>query len=132
LKSDYRRLSELHRECFPDKPWPADEFAGLQKSGCEIIMSENAFVVWRAAAGEAEIITIGVRPSMRGTGIASALLAAIENESRKGNIKKIFLEVASDNAAAIKLYEAAGFAKIGVRPKYYGVVDAIAMAKELP
>ncbi|MDR1026960.1 MAG: hypothetical protein LBL46_00910, partial [Rickettsiales bacterium] len=65
----YAQLSKLHNECFPAQPWSADEFAKLKAGGAEIVASDNGFIVWRAAADEAEIITIGVRPSARRTGI---------------------------------------------------------------
>ncbi|MDR3208863.1 MAG: GNAT family N-acetyltransferase [Rickettsiales bacterium] len=129
--NNYELLSELHKECFPSKPWPAGEFKNLQKAGCEIIASENAFIVWRAVADEAEIITLGVRPSARRTGAAAALLSVTENELRKRNIKKIFLEVSADNWPAIKLYEKSDFARAGVRRKYYAGIDGIMMTKDL-
>lgn len=124
-------LENLHRMCFPDKPWKAQDFADLKKSGCDIIASQNGFVVWRAVADEAEIITIGVAPDARGTGIASAMLGLVENDVKQRGAKKIFLEVARANAPARALYDRAGYAEIGVRPKYYDGVDAILMEKKL-
>jgi ribosomal-protein-alanine N-acetyltransferase len=129
--TDYESISELHAECFPKKPWSAEDFAGLEKSGCEIEASKNAFIVWRAAADEAEIVTICVRPNARRSGAALALLSSTTNKLRGKNVKKIFLEVSADNAPAIKLYEKSGFSRIGVRPKYYAGTDGITMMKEL-
>ena len=124
-------LAKLHKECFPEKNWSANEFSELQKSGCEIIASENSFIIWRVAADEAEIITIGVRPSARRGGAASALVAVMENAVRNKGVKKIFLEVAADNGAAIKLYERNGFVRVGLRPKYYDGIDGVIMEKTL-
>lgn len=124
-------LENLHRMCFPNKPWTAQDFADLKKSGCDIIASQNGFVVWRAVADEAEIITIGVAPDARGTGIALAMLGLVENDVKQRGAKKIFLEVARDNTPARGLYERAGYTEIGVRPKYYDGVDAILMEKKL-
>lgn len=124
-------LENLHRACFPSKPWTAQDFADLKKSGCDIIASQNGFIVYRAVADEAEIITIGVHPDARRGGIASAMLVVAEQDLRARGIKKLFLEVAENNAPARKLYERAGFRQIGVRPKYYDGVDAIMMEKEL-
>ena len=67
-------LADLHKLCFPEKPWTANDFADLKKSGCEIVASQNGFIVWRAVADEAEIITIGVHPNARRGGIAAAML----------------------------------------------------------
>ncbi|MCL2749370.1 MAG: ribosomal protein S18-alanine N-acetyltransferase [Alphaproteobacteria bacterium] len=122
------KIANLHKLCFPDKPWDAEEFASLQRSGAQIIVSKNGFIVWRCAADECEIITIGVHPDYRGTGVADALLQLIEKEI---SAKKIFLEVAENNHAARKLYERNGYKQIATRPKYYDNIDAIIMEKRL-
>jgi ribosomal-protein-alanine N-acetyltransferase len=124
-------LANLHQKCFPHKPWSADDFADLKKSGCEIIASQNGFIVWRAVADEAELITIGVAPDARRTGIGAAMIGIMEGELKKSGVKSVFLEVAENNAPARKLYEQNGYAQIGVRPKYYDGVDAIMMKKDL-
>lgn len=124
-------LAILHAKCFPHKPWSAADFADLKKSGCEIIASQNGFVVYRQTLDEAEIITIGVAPDARRTGIAAAMLGIIEADLKKSGTKHIFLEVAADNAPARALYEQNGYVQIGVRPKYYDGVDAITMRKDI-
>ena len=124
-------LANLHAKCFPNKPWSANDFADLKKSGCEIIASQNGFIVWRAVADEAEIISVGVVPDARRAGIAAAMLGIMENELKKNGIKNVFLEVAENNHPACQLYKNNGYNEIGVRPKYYDGVDAIMMKKEL-
>lgn len=124
-------LANLHQKCFPQKPWTADDFADLKKSGCEIIASQNGFIVWRATLDEAELITIGVAPDARRTGIAAAMIGIMEGELKKSGVKTVFLEVAENNMPARHLYEQNGYFQIGVRPKYYDGVDAIMMKKEL-
>ncbi len=124
-------LANLHKLCFPHKPWTADDFADLKKSGCEIIASQNGFVVYRVTLDEAEIITIGVHPDARNTGIASAMIGIVLGELKKSRVKTVFLEVATDNTPARRLYETNGFVQIGVRPKYYDGIDAILMKKDL-
>ena len=127
----FNELAELHKLCFPNKPWDANDFANLKKSGCEIIASQNGFVVYRAVADEAEIITIGVAPDARRTGIGIALIGVMEADLKKKGVNHIFLEVAADNTTAPKLYEQCGFVVVGRRPKYYGGVDAIMMSKDI-
>lgn len=124
-------VANLHKLCFPHKPWSADDFADLKKSGCEIIASQNGFIVYRPILDEAEIITIGVHPDARNTGIASAMLGIVEGELKKSGIKSIFLEVAENNAPARRLYESNGYKQIGIRTKYYDGIDAIMMKKDL-
>ena len=79
----FDELSNLHKKCFPNKPWSADDFRDLKKSGCEIIMSQNGFIVYRVVDDEAEIITIGVNPEMRRQGIAIAMITIIEKNIKK-------------------------------------------------
>ena len=124
-------LANLHKLCFPHKPWNADDFADLKKSGCEIVASQNGFIVWRTTLDEAELITIGVAPDARRTGIAAAMMGIMEGELKKSGVKSVFLEVAENNAAARKLYEHNGYIQIGVRPKYYDGIDAIMMRKDI-
>lgn len=125
------KLADLHKLCFPHRPWGAGDFRDLKKSGCEIVASENGFIVWRTVADEAEIITIGVHPDARGAGIAMAMLTLLENEVKKAGVKKIFLEVSAENVPAIALYKKCGFIENGRRPKYYDGVDAVLMKKEI-
>lgn len=127
----FDEIANLHKLCFPNKPWSASDFADLKKSGCEIIMSENGFVVYRCVADEAEIITIGVAPDARRNGIGSAMLCIIEKNVKNQGVNKIFLEVASTNTAGQKLYKNNGYKVVGIRPKYYDGVDAILMSKDL-
>jgi ribosomal-protein-alanine N-acetyltransferase len=125
-------ISDLHKLCFPHKPWSREDFSDLKKSGCEIIASQHGFIVWRVVADQAEIITVGVHPEHRGAGIGSALLALMEQEVSKSAEKvKIFLEVAADNQAAVNLYKKSGYAKISIRRGYYDGTDAILMEKNL-
>lgn len=125
------KLADLHKLCFPHKPWTADDFRDLKKSGCEIVASENGFIVWRTVADESEIITIGVHPAARGAGIATAMLTLMEHETKKAGAKTIFLEVSAENAPAIALYKKCGFIENGRRPKYYDGIDAVLMKKEI-
>ncbi len=127
----FTEIANLHKLCFPNKPWSASDFADLKKSGCEIIVSQNSFVVYRCVADEAEIITIGVAPNARRNGIGSALLTIIEKNIKNQGVNKIFLEVALNNIAGKKLYENNGYKVVGIRPKYYDGIDAVLMAKDL-
>jgi len=125
------KIAELHKQCFPEHPWSASEFMDLKKSGCEIVASDNGFIVWRTVADEAEIISIGVAPDARRSGIAGALILLMEQELKKSGIVNVFLEVSEVNYPAKKLYEKYGFKPTGKRPKYYNGVDAIIMTKSL-
>ena len=130
----YSELERLYAECFPEKQhkWTENDFADLKKSGCDIIASQNSFVVWRTIADEAEIISIGVTPLARRTGTASALLQLVENDVKNMGGKTIFLEVDTSNIPALELYKKSGFFNAGTRPHYYeNGHDAIIMKKEI-
>jgi ribosomal-protein-alanine N-acetyltransferase len=86
-------------------------------------------------AGEAEVLTLAVRPEQRRRGAARALLAAALALAAP-TAAAMFLEVAADNAGAVALYEAAGFEQVGRRAGYYGrtgapSIDAIVMRRAL-
>lgn len=124
-------LERLHALCFPHKPWSAADFADLKKSGCDIVASQNGFIVYRATLDEAELITIGVHPDARRSGIAATMIELMVRDLVARGVKKVFLEVAENNHPARALYERHGFAVVGRRPKYYDGIDAILMARDL-
>lgn len=124
-------LEHLHALCFPHKPWSAGDFADLKKSGCDIVASQNGFIVYRVITPEAELITIGVHPDARRGGIAATMIELMVRDLIARGVKKVFLEVAENNYPARALYERHGFVTVGRRPKYYDGIDAILMAREL-
>ena len=130
-------LARLHGICFADA-WSETMLAELLASpGVFGILAEagEGFVLVRAIAGEAEILSIGVIPDHRRKGIGRALLSAAAVEARRRGAERLFLEVASDNGPALALYRRAGFVKVGRRTGYYhrrtGTVAAEILAIDL-
>jgi ribosomal-protein-alanine N-acetyltransferase len=84
-------------------------------------------------ADSAEILTVGVVPAARRVGTARRMVDALLAEAVRRGAREAFLEVRIDNEAARALYEAQGFAQIGLRRGYYdgGRVDAVTMRREL-
>ena len=68
---------------------------------------------------EYEILLIYVNNQKRNMGYATKLLENTQLTLKKNNFKKMFLEVASNNYQAIKLYKKNKFKKIGIRKNYY-------------
>lgn len=68
---------------------------------------------------EYEILLIYVNSNYRQLNYASKLLNEIPLILNKNNLKKIYLEVSSNNFNAIKLYENNSFIKTGIRKNYY-------------
>ena len=64
---------------------------------------------------EVEIIKIGIIKSLQRSGYGSFLIT----ELKKLHIKKIFLEVSSENINGINFYIKNGFKQIGLRKGYY-------------
>ena len=96
----------------------------------------KGFILCRSIAGEAEILTLAVDPARRRRGAGRALVEAAAGMAATLGAEEMFLEVAVDNPAALALYEAAGFARVGRRPGYYARtdgadVDAVVMRREL-
>lgn len=78
--------------------------------------------------GDLDIVSLATREEARRKGVAKMLLKELEKGK---SVHRLYLEVESDNAPALALYEGAGFKKYGLRKKYYqGVKDAVLMMKE--
>lgn len=71
----------------------------------------------------AELKRMYVDPSVRGRGIGRALVDALESEARQLGITRIVLETGTRLAPAIKLYEAAGYARIPLFGEYLSSPD---------
>lgn len=135
-------LAALHALCFPEEPWdaaaiaslcsPPEGFALLALRGEEPV----GFALARVAAGEGEILTIGVLPTDRRSGVGRRLVTTILETARNLGAEAVFLEVADDNSAARTLYMSNGFEPVGRRPGYYkradGSVAALVMRCTIP
>lgn len=125
--ADAARCAELERQLFDgDDPWPAAAF------NRELASPHNHYVGARAGATlvgyagisrlgrtppfEYEVHTIGVDPAFQGQGIGRRLLDELLVFA-DGAV--VFLEVRTDNEAAIGLYRSVGFEQIGLRRRYY-------------
>ena len=124
LADDLKILAQLHASCF-DKGWSENEFSELLKSpGFKALLATaeegpTGFILYRAAADEAEIITIGVDPALRRRKVGQALLGHALAQLKSLDIKSVFLEVATSNSEAIELYRKFGFQDAGLRKAYY-------------
>ena len=85
-------------------------------------------------APEAEIYRIAVLPEERERGVGYRLLDFATKTERGRGLETVFLEVRSQNVAAIRLYSSYGFEKVGFRKGYYKNPDddAIVMLKSHP
>lgn len=88
----------------------------------------KGYLLFWHVADEAHVINVAVAPADRRKGIGRALVDNLLSYARHHGVAKIFLEVRASNAAAIALYESAGFSRFNVRERYYADgEDAIEM-----
>ncbi len=136
---DLALLIDLEAAAFGPASWGAEGVrTALIDSGNASLVAgvegERAagFAFWRAAAGEAEILSIGVAPGVRRQGMARALLMRLCDDARAEGGEAVFLEVDAGNEAAAALYEKLGFETVGARRAYYrNGADALIMRRNL-
>jgi ribosomal-protein-alanine N-acetyltransferase len=140
VMGDADRCAELEAELFPgDDPWPAVAF--MRELGAphnhyvaarmdrELVGYAGVSRLGRKPPYEYEIHTIGVDARYQGRGIGRKLLDGLLEIAAGG---EVYLEVRTDNAAAISLYQSVGFEVMGVRKRYYQVSGADAYTMRLP
>ncbi|HMN36840.1 MAG TPA: ribosomal protein S18-alanine N-acetyltransferase [Hyphomicrobium sp.] len=135
-------IAALHGRLFDDR-WDETSIKSLLEHPASTSLIAVAgdpktikgFVIAQLAADEAEVLSIGVAPDWQRAGLGQMLLEGLARASRKGEARRIFLEVAEDNAAALALYRKVGFRESGRRKKYYhrsgGVADALVLVLAL-
>lgn len=134
-------LSALYQTAFGEA-WAPEQLAQLLAGPgvLALIALDEAeepagYALGRVAADEAELLSIALLPDRRRQGDGRRLLDALIDRCTAAGAETLFLEVATDNAAALALYRGAGFREVGRRKGYYKVgaamVDAIVMKREL-
>lgn len=117
----YTVISEL-----TDEP-PAPPSPGLWGAIRRIVGSDEAapgerllgFIGIWLMVGEAHVVTVAVREAFRRMGIGERLLIAGIEQAAEYDQEVATLEVRASNEAAQRLYEKYGFARVGVRRRYY-------------
>lgn len=137
---DADRCAELEAQLFAgDDPWPPSAFVQAlaakhnhyvaARDGDELVGYAGIARLGRIPPFEYEVHTIGVDPDHQGRGIGRSLLEDLLQFAGRG---VVFLEVRTDNDAAITLYESVGFVTVGLRKRYYKVsgADAYTMKRD--
>ncbi|WP_417432815.1 GNAT family N-acetyltransferase [Hoeflea sp.] len=125
---DARTASRIHGQAFA-RAWGDGEFESLisQQSvfgflACPEGRARDAaagFVLSREAAGEAEILSIGISPKQRRSGLGWRLMLSAMKESKRRGAGEMFLEVDETNTAAVQMYRKLNFVQVGERRAYY-------------
>jgi ribosomal-protein-alanine N-acetyltransferase len=133
-------IAALHAKLF-DPSWSSTSVADLldhpASTSLVVLAGEPrevaGFVIAHLVADEAEILSLGVAPERQRRGLGRQLVEALVRAVRRSDVRRVFLEVAADNAAAAALYRRLGFAETGRRKSYYErkggtTVDALTLA----
>lgn len=138
--SDAAACAAIHAQCFAH-PWSSLTFEQLLSErgvNAHVVggaSSIDGFILVRATADEAEILSVAVRPEMRRAKIGARLLEASLDDLARARMTAVFLEVEDGNTAALALYHRFGFFPVGRRKGYYrkadGVRDALTMRMDI-
>jgi ribosomal protein S18 acetylase RimI-like enzyme len=141
--ADFETIYEIDRACYPRgiaySRKILQQFLELPGADCLVArMNEGTkgaiagFILAEAEGADGHIITIDVLESHRRAGVGTALLGAIEERLSVRGVRRIGLETATSNAAAVAFWQHHGYRKTGVLRGYYlGRLDAYVMHKTL-
>ncbi len=135
---DLEAVGAIEQACFGPEAWSsglvADELASPDRV---VLVHEadgrvDAYGTVGVVADVADLHRIATLPPAQGRGVARALLDDLLAAAAARGAERMLLEVAEPNVAARRLYEAAGFATISVRRRYYpSGADALVMERAL-
>ncbi len=136
-------IAALHLKLF-NPPWDVASVTPLLAAPAAVAFVARVgippttvgFVIGQMAADVSEIISIGVAPDWQKRGLGRILFGAFSRAVTRAGARRLFLDVAADNAAAIALYQAMGCCEVGRRKGYYTrhqapSVDAIVLSRPL-
>jgi len=142
ISLDLPVLVSMEKTLFADSPWSMGqfkaEFKGVPRTHFFTVAVDSnnqiigyAAVMVAAPGVEADVLTVGVLPEHRKSGIGTAFMAQLESWAIEKESNAMMLEVGIDNASAIALYESLGYSRISIRKNYYGTgLDALVMRKD--
>lgn len=129
--ADIEAVRALEKESF-STTWQEEAFANElnhNPTAHYLVLRHNEGVVGYAGfwlvQDEAHVTSIVVKSGFRGQQLGKRLMHAMVNRAAGAGARWMTLEVRADNLAAQRMYRRFGFARVGIRPKYYeGTVDA--------
>jgi ribosomal-protein-alanine N-acetyltransferase len=123
------------------KPWSSSNFVDSLNAGYQAqrLLAGNTLLGYFVAmkgVDEVHLLNITVAPAYQRQGWAHVMLDALALWAKGQRADWLWLEVRVGNLRAIEVYEAQGFARMGLRKKYYPAVngereDAIVMSRSL-
>lgn len=123
-ENDLQAVLEIERQSYPF-PWSLEAFQNeLVKpfSNVLVLVDEQqvaGYIVYWLLFDEAHILNVTVSPTHRGAGFGARLVRRVINDAMAKEMKRVFLEVRTSNAAAIALYQKLGFFTDHVKKSFY-------------
>lgn len=125
--SDIDALVRIENAVFPTDRISRRSFRQLiERETAETLVAEidgeiagYCMVLFRTGSGVARLYSIAVATESGGSGVGRLLLDAAEKIAYDHDRLILRLEVRDDNARAIRIYEKAGYRRIGMEPDYY-------------
>jgi ribosomal-protein-alanine N-acetyltransferase len=139
-RADFEAIWQLDQICFAQGiayTRPALRHFLLAQTAVTIVAEKEGkiagFLIADVYKHHGHIITIDVHPDHRRGGLGTQLMDAVQMRMRELGVREIALEVAVDNAPAIKFYKRHGYTVLKTIPRYYnGELDALLMGKRIP
>ena len=137
-KDDLASVLVIESDLFPIDAWTRELFLGelaevsnSRDVAVAVIDTEVVgYASFRYVGKQGDVNTVAVSSGHQGKGIGTALMDWLESQAALRNVREVFLEVRSDNEAAMKMYASRGYERIDVRRNYYGnAIDANIMRK---
>ena len=105
-------------------PWNRTNFLDALQSGNQVqvlLAGETLLGYFVAMQGvdEVHLLNITVAPEFQGQGWSRVMMDALALWARGRAAQWLWLEVRVGNARAMRVYEAQGYARVGVRKEYY-------------
>ncbi len=134
---DLGDISAIERAAYV-YPWSSRIFRDCLRVGycCRVLELEGSvegYGIMSFGVEESHILNLCVRPTRHRQGLGRMLLNHLLDVACGQGVRSVFLEVRPSNEAARRLYEAMGFAQIGVRRRYYpareGREDALVLSR---
>ncbi len=134
LPSDLDTMVSLDDTCF-DPPFRftragMKSFAEAKRAYVVVAESDGelaGFAILHAVRADGYVVTLDVVPEKRRVGVATQLMAELEQEARRSGCLGLALHVYAGNDPAIRFYERLGFVfQVTVRGFYGEGLDALA------
>jgi ribosomal-protein-alanine N-acetyltransferase len=122
---DADALATLEFDAFGSDAWSLGQVEGeLAGPTRHVLVAESGgrvigYAAIAVAGDVADLTRIVVAATQRRAGVASALLAALDDAATRAGAERMLLEVAESNTDARAFYAAHGFAEISRRRGYY-------------